>query len=99
MISSVAATPAPPAGGFSFAKPAAPSAARQAFDDYAKKTPAEQMRDAILGTMGLSEEQLKAMGPKAREAIEAKVRELMKQKIEQTMEKKDPTGALVDIKA
>jgi hypothetical protein len=90
---------APAASGFSFAKPAAPSAAEQAFNDYAKKTPAQKMRDAILGTMGLTEDQLKAMSPKEREAIEAKIKEIMKHKIEEAMEKKDKTGAIVDVKA
>jgi len=94
-ISSAAAA----ANGFAFAKPAAPSAAEQAFNDYAKKTPAEKMRDAILGTMGLTEDQLKAMSPKEREALEAKIREILKQKIEEAMEKKDKTGLLVDVKA
>jgi hypothetical protein len=99
MISSVSTTSALPAAGFGFGKPEAPSAARHAFDEYARKTPAEKMRDAILGTMGLTEEQLKAMNPKEREAIEAKVRELMKQKIQEALEKKDKTGVLVDVKA
>jgi hypothetical protein len=99
MISSVSQTPALPASGFGFTQPAAPSAARQAFDDYAKKTPAEKMRDAILGSMGLTEEQLEAMPPKERQALEAKIREMMKQKIEEAIEKKDKTGVLVDVKA
>lgn len=98
MISSVSSAAAP-ASGFGFAKPPAPSAGEQAFNDYAKKTPAERMRDAILGSMGLTEEQLKAMSPKEREAIEAKIREIMKHKIEEAMEKKDKTGVLVDVKA
>ena len=99
MISSVSTTPPPSASGFAFTKPAAPSAAEQAFNDYAKKTPAEKMRESILGAMGLTEEQLKAMSPKDREALEAKIREIMKHKIEEAMEKKDKTGVLVDVKA
>jgi hypothetical protein len=57
------------------------------------------MRDAVLGTMGLTEDQLKAMSPKEREALEAKIREIMKQKIEEAAEKKDKTRVLVDVKA
>jgi hypothetical protein len=86
-----------PAAGFSFAAPAKPGAAVQAFLDYQKKTPAEKMRDEILGAMGLTEDQLKAMDPKERAKIEEKVRELIKQKVEESTEKK--TGQIVDVKA
>jgi hypothetical protein len=99
MLSSVApATPAVPAAtGFGFAKPATPSAAEQALNDYAKMTPAQKMRAAILGSMGLTEEQLKAMDPKERQKIEEKIKEIIKEKVEQAVEKK--TGLAVDIKA
>jgi hypothetical protein len=99
MLSTAAsATPAvPAASGFGFAKPAKPSAAEQAFNDYAKMTPAQKMRAAILGSMGLTEEQLKAMDPKERQKVEDRIREIIKEKVEQAVEKK--TGAVVDIKA
>jgi hypothetical protein len=60
-------------------------------------TPAQKMRAAILGSMGLTEEQLKAMDPKERQKVEEKIKEIIKQKVEQAVEKK--TGAIVDIKA
>jgi hypothetical protein len=99
MIRPVATPAARPAAGFSFARPAAPSAAEQAFNDYAKMTPAQKMRAAILGALGLTEDQLKAMSPKQREAVEAKIREIMKHKIEEAMAKQDKTGLMVDLKA
>jgi len=60
-------------------------------------TPADKMRAAILGSMGYTEDQLRAMDPKERAKIEEKIKELMKQKVEQATEKK--TGQIVDVKA
>lgn len=91
------AAAATPAQGWSFAAPAKPSAAAQAFLDYQKKTPAEKMRDEILGSMGLTEDQLKAMDPKTRAKIEEKIKAIIKEKVEEATEKK--TGQLVDVKA
>ena len=91
------AAAAPASTGFGFYAPAKPSAAVQAFMDYEKKTPAEKMRDEILGSMGLTEDQLKAMDPKDRAKVEEKIRELIKQKVEESTEKK--TGQIVDVKA
>lgn len=76
---------------------ARPTTAEQAFDDYAKKTPAQKMRDEILGSMGLTEEKLAAMDPKERAKVEAKIKTLIKQKVEQEAEKK--TGVIIDLKA
>jgi hypothetical protein len=99
LLSSVSSmSPAPtPTLGFGFVKPVKPSAAEQAFSDYAKMTPAQKMRAAILGSMGLTEEQLKAMDPKERQKIEDKIRAIIKEKVEQAVEKQ--TGVAVDIKA
>ena len=72
------------------------SAARKAFLDYAQKTPAEQMREQILGSMGLKEEDLKNMDADKRAALERKIEEIIKHKVEQEQAKK---GAVVDIKA
>lgn len=86
-----------PATGFSFSKPAAPSAVEQSFLDYARETPAQKMRDSILNSLGLTEKDLQAMDPKERAKVEAKIKELIKQKVEQATEKK--TGQIVDMKA
>jgi hypothetical protein len=83
--------------GFAFAPAARPSPAVQALLDYAKETPAQKMRDQILGTMGLTEEKLRGLPPKERAKIEAKIREIIKEKVEQSTEKK--TGQIVDLKA
>ncbi len=92
------ATPKPaPAAGFFTPAPAQETGARKAFGDYMRKSPAEQMRDQILKAMGLTEDQLKAMPPKAREAVEAKIKQMIKTKVEEAQEKK--TGVLIDIKA
>lgn len=77
------------------------SSARKEFADITNKTPAEQMRDQILKSLGLDDDKVKAMGPKEREALEAKIKEIIKTKIEQAQEQKgDATpGQVVDIKA
>jgi hypothetical protein len=85
-------------GAASFFTPAAEtqSTARKEFADIANKTPAQQMRDQILKSLGLDEDKVKAMDPKAREALEAKIKQIIKTKIEQA----DATpGQVVDIKA
>ena len=74
-----------------------PTAAEQQFRDYAKMTPAEKMRAEILDSLGLTEDQLRAMDPKERAKVEEKIKELIKQKVEQATEKK--TGQIVDVKA
>lgn len=91
-----AAPVAAPRAGF-FDAPVAKSAARQAFDDYEKMTPAQKMRAAILGSMGLTEEKLQAMDPKERQKIEDKIKEIIKEKYKEAFEKK--TGMAVDVKA
>ena len=96
-IGAVGSAPATPATGWSFSAPAKPSAAVQAFLDYQKKTPAEKMRDEILGAMGLTEDQVRAMAPKERAKVEEKIKALIKEKVEEATEKK--TGQLVDVKA
>jgi hypothetical protein len=68
----------------------------QDFLDLVGKTPAEQMRDQILRSLGVTEDQLKAMDPKERAKIEAKVKELVGEKVQESIEKK--TGLAVDIK-
>lgn len=77
------------------------SSARKAFDAIASKTPAEQMRDQILKSLGLDEDKVKAMDPKAREALEAKIKDIIKTKIEQAQDQKGDAapGQVVDIKA
>lgn len=71
--------------------------AKDEFRDYAKLTPAQKMRAAMLGEMGLTEEQLKAMDPKARQQIEDQIKQRIKAEIENDPKLKP--GFLVDVKA
>lgn len=59
---------------------AAPSA-KDKFLDYMKMTPAERMEAAILEEMGLTKEDLEAMPPEQRKAIEDTIRERIKEKM------------------
>jgi len=56
--------------------------ARQTFLDYMEMSTGEKMRAAILGEMGYTEEQLKALPPKEREKIEQEIRDRIKEKME-----------------
>jgi hypothetical protein len=88
------ASPTPPASpGLT---PAKADTAVQDFLAYQHMTPAEKMRAAILGSMGLTEDALKGMDPKERQKIEDKIKALIRQQVEQSVEKK--TGVAVDMK-
>lgn len=67
------------------------------FLEYAQKSPAERIRDAILKEMGLTEEQLDGMGAEQREAMEKAIAEKLKEKIEQQADKRP--GMVVDFSA
>lgn len=57
------------------------NALRQELDDYLSKSPAEHMRDAVLREMGLTEEDLAAMPPEKREALEAEIADRIKERL------------------
>ena len=71
--------------------------AKDDFLDYAKLTPAQKMRAAMLGKMGLTEEQLKAMDPKERQKIEEQLKAQIKAEIENDPKMKQ--GSFLDVKA
>jgi hypothetical protein len=73
---------------------ASPSPADE-FLKYAKMSPAERIRAAILEELGISEEELESMGAAEREAMEKQIAEKIKEKIEQASEQK--TGQIVDV--
>ncbi|WP_240621444.1 hypothetical protein [Caulobacter zeae] len=73
------------------------ASARQELYDYAAKSPAEKMRAAILGKLGLTEEDVAAMDSKEREKLEAKIKQMIKDEVTQQAEEKK--GVLVDFKA
>lgn len=64
-----------------------PQDARDEFLDFARKTPAQQMRAMVLADMGLTEEQLAGLDAKTRAEIEEKIRVQIEAKIRQEIEK------------
>jgi TPP-dependent pyruvate/acetoin dehydrogenase alpha subunit len=58
------------------------------FLDYAKKNPAEKMRDALLSSIGVTEEELKNMSPEQQQEIEQKIAD----KIKEAVNKKTENG-------
>ena len=71
--------------------------AKDEFMDYAKLTPAQKMRAAMLSKLGVSEEQLKAMSPDERKKIEGQVKDMIKQQVENDPKMKK--GSLLDVSA
>jgi predicted flavoprotein YhiN len=69
------------------------STPEQELDKYLKMTPEQRMRDSILQQMGISEDQLAAMPPEQRKAIEDKIAHLIQQKMEQAAGKSSTPGA------
>lgn len=74
-----------------------PKSARDEFLDYARMTPAEKMRAAMLAKLGVTEDQLKSMDADARKAIEEKIKEMVKQEFEAGLDKRP--GKIVDVLA
>jgi ABC-type transporter MlaC component len=60
-------------------------------------TPAARLHAEMLGQLGLTEDQFKAMSPADQQKIEDKIRELIKQQAEKSSEKR--TGLITDISA
>lgn len=89
-------TPPTMQSAFGGAPSSAASAPETDFLNFVGKTPAEQMRDQILHSLGVTENDLKTMDPKERAKIEAKIKQLVQEKVQESVEKK--TGLAVDIK-
>ncbi|KZD09804.1 hypothetical protein [Oceanibaculum pacificum] len=97
-ISGIGSTYTPPVGGAGTGQHDSKVKGRSAEDEflsYMEKTPAERMREAILGSMGMTEEQLAGMDAAEREKIEQKIRETIRAKVEEDTEKR--TGMIVDM--
>ena len=62
---------------------AKPQTAEEKFLDYAQKSPAERMRDDILKSLGLTEDDLAHMSPEARAAVEDKIKHIVEEKFRQ----------------
>jgi hypothetical protein len=68
----------------------------QQFMDYAKESPMERMRDSILKSMGLTEDDLKKMSPEQQKAVEQKIEQMIKQQLQKNA---GQTGQVVDVSA
>ena len=70
---------------------------KEEFLEFARMTPAQKMRAQILGAMGLTEDDLRAMDDKERLQIEERIKEMIKEQVENDATKK--TGVIVDVTA
>jgi hypothetical protein len=68
----------------------------QDFLDYAKMSPAKRMRENILKSLGLTEQQFEKLSPAQQQAINQKIQQIMLQQIQQNAGK---TGQLVNVSA
>lgn len=76
------------------AKPAETKSAEQKFLEYARMTPADRMHAAMLGQLGLTEEQFKAMDPAAQQKVEDKIRDMIRQQAANSNDQR--TGLITD---
>lgn len=77
------------------AKPKSGKTAEAAFLDFAKKTPAEHIRDAMLKKLGLTQEEFDKMDPEAQRAVTEKINEEIKKQVQASGAKR--TGMITDI--
>jgi hypothetical protein len=91
----MAPKPADPSSDPLSASPA--KSAKDEFMDYAKLTPAQKMRAAMLAKMGVTEEQLKAMSPEERQKIEDQIKKQIKEQVQNDPNMKK--GSLLDVSA
>jgi hypothetical protein len=71
-----------------------PMTAAQKLEEFLRKTPAEHMRDAILKEMGVTEEELDAMPPEQRAAVEETIAEKIKERLLANDEKTQATSQM-----
>jgi hypothetical protein len=101
-IGSSAVSPPSAAGAVSRAgagAPADPTSPREAFEKFQAMTPAQKMRAMMLAKLGLTEEQVKAMSPEKRKAVEDKIKDMIKQQVQNDPTFKKNTGVLADVRA
>ena len=65
------------------------------FLEYARQSPAERIRAAILEEMGISEDELEAMSPEARAAVEKAIADRIKDRL--LAEDQPRPGSIVDV--
>src|SRR5512145_3347509 len=71
-----------------------PMTAAQKLEEFLRKTPAEHMRDAILKEMGMTEEDLDALPPEQRAAVEETIAEKIKERLLANDEKTQASGQM-----
>jgi hypothetical protein len=79
-----------------------PPSATDIFLEEARKDPMQRMREQIMEALGVTEEDLAAMAPDERRAMEDKIRQLVEQKLRQGMgvdnaQADSPAEALQDL--
>jgi hypothetical protein len=79
------------------AKPAQPQTPAQKFLEYANMTPAQRMFASMLNSLGISEDQFKAMSPADQQKIEDKIREMIKHQVQNSTDKR--SGLITDVSA
>ncbi|THF62395.1 hypothetical protein E6C76_18960 [Pseudothauera nasutitermitis] len=67
-------------------------ATRAEFFEYMRKSPMERMRDAVLRSMGLTEEDLEAMPPEKREQVELEIAQRIRERLLRNTEQSDERG-------
>jgi hypothetical protein len=88
---------AAPASGPKASGIGGPKSAEEELLDYARMSPAERMRSAILQEMGLTEEVLAKMGPEERAQANDEIAERIRDKAIEARERH--TGMIVDVSA
>ena len=71
--------------------------AEEKFLAYARMTPAEKLRAALLSQLGLTEEEVKAMSPEEQQKVEQKIRDLIEQAAEKQMDQTGQGGFIADV--
>jgi hypothetical protein len=91
VLSSLSTKPLPPGTSLKLSESQSPE---QKFLEYAKMSPAERMHAAMLGQLGLTEDQFKSMDPAAQREVEQKIQQMIQQQAEQGNDKR--TGLIAD---
>lgn len=78
----------------SLAKSQKSDSVEQQFLQYAEKTPAQRMFDSMLGQLGITEDQFKAMSPADQQQVTEKIQQMIQRQAETNGDKR--TGLLTD---
>jgi hypothetical protein len=94
--SSSSASPGGTAASGNLGGAAQDNSVAQQFLNYAKMSPMERLRANILKSMGLTEDQLKALPPDQQKAVEQKIQQIIQQEMQKNAGK---TGQVVNLSA